>query len=182
MSHAVKTARNVFYQKYYQRHAPGDILLNTNIKLLNKLKGVQLALRIGYRFPTGGGLGAARYTDAPGYFFDLSYGKPLGESNLKWIGMVGFYSWQIISDSHRQDDALLLGNGIEYASDKWRWQTYIAGYLGYLQHSGDKPIIVRSSVEKISKKLGWIFALQQGLHDFKYTSGEIGVKYYYNPH
>jgi hypothetical protein len=113
MSHEIKTKRHVFSHFYYDRQASGDIHLNTNIQLLNKWrKHIQLALRIGYRFPTGGGLGMARYSDGPGYYFDISYGKPFRNSSLKWIGMAGFYSWQIISDRHRQNDAFLFGNGL----------------------------------------------------------------------
>ena len=36
---------------------------------------MQLALRSGLRFPSGYGFGAAGYTDDPGYYFDLSFGK-----------------------------------------------------------------------------------------------------------
>lgn len=78
MSHAIKERRHVFSYFYYNNSAQGDLHLNTNIQLLNKIRNkVHLALRIGYRLPTSNGLGAARFTDAPGYYFDLSAGKPL---------------------------------------------------------------------------------------------------------
>jgi len=177
MSHAIKTTRHVFFIYYYDRHAAGDMHLNTNIQLLNKWrKYIQLALRIGYRFPTGTGLGMARTTDGPGYYFDLSFGKPFHNSSLKWIGMAGFYSWQLISDKHRQNDAFLFGNGLEWNKKSLRLQTYIAGYLGYLENSGDKPIVFRTSLEKKFKRSSLLFGFQQGLHDFKYSSGEVGMK------
>ncbi|MEI9808483.1 MAG: hypothetical protein WDO16_11785 [Bacteroidota bacterium] len=177
MSHAIKTNRHVFYLHYYDRHAAGDMHLNTNIQLLNKWrKDIQLALRIGYRFPTGTGLGVARTTDGPGYYFDLSFGKPFSHSHFKWIGMAGFYAWQLISDKHRQDDAFLFGNGIEWNNKSIRWQTYIAGYLGYLKSSGDKPVVFRTAVEKKLKRNSLLFSFQQGLHDFKYSSVEMGMK------
>lgn len=178
MSHAIKTERRVFYIKYYDDNAKGDIHLNTNIQVLNKWrKHIQLALRIGFRFPAGGDLETARFSDGSGYYFDISYGKPFGNSHFKWIGMAGFYTWQLNQDRHRQDDAFLFGNGIEYDFKSWKWQTYVAGYLGYLRNSGDKPIVARASVEKRLKRMSLLFGFQQGLHDFKYSSGEIGAKY-----
>jgi hypothetical protein len=178
MSHAIKEKRHVFSHFYYDRQASGDVQLNTSIQLLNKWrKDIHLALRVGYRFPAGSGFGTARYTDGPGYYFDLSFGKPFNHSAFKWIGMLGFYSWQIISDKHRQDDAFLFGSGAEWNNRSFRLQTYIAGYLGYLEKSGDKPVVFRTSLEKKLKRCGLLLGFQQGLHDFKYTTAEAGVKY-----
>jgi hypothetical protein len=178
LSHEIKTKRHVFSQFYYDRHAVGDILLNTNFQLLNKWrKHIQLALRIGYRFPAGTGFGLARTSDGPGYHFDLSFGKPFKNSSLKWIGMAGFYTWQIVSDKHRQDDAFLFGSGMEWNTKSLHLQTYIAGYIGYLEKSGDKPVVFRVSAEKKLKRSSLLLGFQQGLNDFKYSSGEVGVKY-----
>jgi hypothetical protein len=177
MSHAIKEQRHVFSHFYYDQHATGDIELNTTIQLLNRWrKNIQLALRIGYRFPTGTGLGVARYTDGPGYHFDLSFGKPLNTS-LKWIGMLGFYSWQLINVGRRQDDAFLFGTGAEWNTKTVRLQTYISGYLGYQLNSGDKPVVFRATVEKKIKRTSLLLGFQQGLHDFKYSSIEVGAKY-----
>lgn len=178
MSHAIKERRHVFSHFYYDQHTSGDVHLNTTIQLLNKWrKQIQLALRIGYRFPTGGGLGMARYTDGPGYYFDLSFGKPFHASPVKWIGMLGFYSWQLIQYGRRQNDAFLFGTGAEWNTKTFRLQTYVAGYLGYLAYSGDKPIVFRTTLEKKLKRLTVLFNFQQGLNDFKYSTVETGIKY-----
>ncbi|TMI73466.1 MAG: hypothetical protein E6H09_06840 [Bacteroidetes bacterium] len=177
MSHAIKEQRHVFSHFYYDQQATGDIELNTTIQLLNRWrKDIQLALRIGYRFPTGTGLGVARYTDGPGYHFDLSFGKPVNTS-LKWIGMLGFYSWQLINVGRRQDDAFLFGTGAEWNTKRVRLQTYVAGYLGYQLNSGDKPVVFRTTVEKKIKRTSFLLGFQQGLHDFKYSSIEVGTKF-----
>jgi hypothetical protein len=181
MSHAIKEQRHVFSHFYYDQHATGDIHLNTTIQLLNKWrKQIQLALRIGYRFPTGGGLGMARYTDGPGYYFDLSFGKPFNSSQLKWIGMLGFYSWQLIQYGRRQNDAFLFGTGAEWNTKTLRLQTYIAGYLGYLENSGDKPIVLRAALEKKLNRTCLLLNFQKGIHDFKYTTVETGIKYLFS--
>lgn len=178
MSSKVKDQRHISPYYYYDRAATGEVHLNTTIQLLNKLrKDIHLALRIGYRFPCGTGFATARYTDGPGYYFNLSFGKPILSSSLQWIGMVGFYSWQIISDKHRQDDAFLFGSGAEWNTKTLKLQTYIAGYLGYLRNSGDKPIVFRTTLEKKIKQNSLLLGFQQGLHDFKYSSVEVGWKY-----
>ncbi len=177
-SDTLKKQRHVYYQNYYDKHARGDVHLNVNIRLLKKWeKTIQLALRIGTRYPASSGLGAARYTDGMGYFFDVSYGKTLSPS-LKWIGMAGFYVWQLNGDSHRQNDAFLFGNGLEWNKNGWKIQAYVAGYLGYLFNSGDKPVVLRAQAEKKINKTGLLLRLQQGIHDFKYSSVELGAKFY----
>lgn len=179
MDQATKEKRHVFSHFFYDQQATGEVLLNTNIQLLNKWRDhIHLALRVGYRFPTSSGLGMARYSDAPGYYFDLSFGKPI-DAHWKLTGMLGFYSWQIQSDEHQQDDAFLFGAGMEWNKNNWRIQTNIAGYLGYLEDNGDKPVVVRFGLEKKIKKIGWLFRFQQGLHDLDYSSFEGGIKYFF---
>lgn len=181
MSHAIKERRHVFSQFYYDHEASGEIHLNTNIQLLNKWRRyIQLALRAGYRFPTGSGFGAARYSDGPGYYFDLSFGKPFNHSAVKWIGMLGFYSWQIESDGHNQDDAFLFGSGLEWNTRSLRLEAYAAGYAGYINNSGDKPFVFRTNIEKKLKRKSLLLGFQQGLHDFKYFSVEAGAKFLFN--
>ena len=179
MSHAVKEERHVFTAYYYDNHAEGDIHFNMNIQLLNKWrKYVQLAGRIGYRYPTSSGLGSARFIDAPGYYFDISFGKPFQRNaSFKWIGMAGLYSWQTNLDGKRQDDAFLFGGGLEYNKKRFRLQSYVGGYLGYMEHQGDKPIVFRTGAEKTWNHKILLLRFQQGLHDLKYTSVEAGMKF-----
>lgn len=80
-------------------------------------------------------------------------------------------------DSHRQDDAFLFGSGLEWNHKGWHVQCYTAGYLGYLYQSGDKPVLIRASIEKRNEKAGFLFRLQQGIHDYRYISAELGYKY-----
>jgi hypothetical protein len=177
-THAKKEERHISPQFYYDKKGEGELHLNTNFQVMKRWrKFIQLALRMGYRFPMGSGFGAARDIDAPGYYFDLSFGKPINHSALKWIGMLGFYSWQIESDKNNQDDAILFGTGFEWNKNNWRIQANVAGYLGYLEDSGDKPVVLRFNLEKRIKRIGLLFGFQQGLHDFKFSSLEAGLKY-----
>lgn len=178
MSTAIKEKRHVFSPYYNDHSTPGDIHLNTTFQLLKKWReSIQLALRIGFRFPSGSDFGAARYTDGPGYYFDISMGKPIKNSSVKWIAMMGFYVWQIKSDYHNQNDALLVGSGLEWNKKSLRLQTYIAGYMGYLQNIGDDPFVFRANMEKKLHRTTLLLGFQQGLKDFAYSSVEVGAKY-----
>lgn len=181
MSHAVKEKRHVFSHYYYDKSAQGEMHLNTNIQLLNRWrKNIHLALRIGYRLPTSNGLGVARFTDAPGYYFNLSGGKPLEGSDWKLIGMAGLYVWQTNLAGKRQNDAFLFGGGAEWNRSAWRIQVYSSGYLGYMNNSGDKPILFRTSLERKGKRTTALLKFQQGICDFEYTSFEAGIRYVFN--
>jgi hypothetical protein len=181
MDHATKEKRHVFSHYYYDDHAAGDVIINTNINLFNKIRHkIHFALRGGYRIPTSNGVGAARFTDAPGYYFDVSMGKPLKNSHWKWIAMAGFYSWQTYSVEHQQNDAFVFGSGLEYNNKRWRAQGSVSGYLGY-EDMGDKPILFRASIEKRSAHIGWVIRFQHGIKDYGFTSIETGVKYLLKP-
>jgi hypothetical protein len=177
MDHATKTARHIYYQYYYNDHSDGDAYLNMNIQMLNKWrKYVHLALRIGYRYPTSSSYGAARYTDAPGYFFDLSAAKPFGvNSPLKFAMMIGFYAWQTNSDIENQDDALQVGAGLEYNKNKWRLQLNACAYYGY--ENRDDPVVARFYIEKKMQRFSALLHFQQGLQDFDYSTIEGGFKW-----
>ena len=180
MSHKIKTERHVFPIHYYDHYSEGDVHLNTNIQLFNnKSKNIQSALRIGYRFPTSQ-IGAARFTDAPGYYFDISFAKGFhSHPAVKWIVMAGGYFWQAEIKREPQDDAFLFGTGLEWNKKNLRIQTSVAGYLGYFYRLRDKPILFRTSFDKSVKRKILFFQFQQGLHNFNYSSIELGMKYCY---
>lgn len=179
VSDTIKRLRHVYYPFYYDNTAKGDVIVNTNINLLNKWRDkVQLALRIGVRLPSSGykDVAKARFVDATCYYVDVSAGIPLSKT-LKWNSMAGLYVWQQDKDDLRQDDAFLFGTGLEWNKNGWRFQGYCAGYIGYQHGSGDKPIVFRASIEKNYRKAGWLLRLQQGVNDYNYTSVEVGGKW-----
>ncbi len=181
MSDTLKRERHVYYKYYNDKVAHGDVIVNTTIQLFKKWrKKIAVALRMSYRLPSSSGFGAARFFDGMGYHFDISMAKSFHSIPLKWIAMVGFYCWQIEQEDFRQDDAFLFGTGFEWNPSSWRLQTYVAGYLGYLEHSGDKPIVFRTTAEKRINKTSLLVRFQQGLHDFKYSTVEFGGKYYFS--
>lgn len=178
MSHARKTERRVFHLFYDSRWATGDVLLNTYIQLLRRPQSsADALLRIGYRFPSSSMLGAARFTDAPGYFFDLSAGKPLGP-NWRLSGMLGFYVWQTNRDDRLQNDAFLFGAGLSHTTPGWEWTASFRGYWGYMG-SGDDPMAASLSLQRRAPgRFAWRLGVQQGLLDLRYSTLFVGAIFY----
>lgn len=182
MSTAIKEKRHVYYENFNDKKAAGDLMLNTNFRLFKKWAPVvDFIFQIGYRMPSGTDYGSARYSDGPGYHFAINMGKPLNKAkSLKLTAMAGFYVWQIESDIFKQDDAFLFGAGIEYRKKKFSLHTTIAGYLGYLEKQGDKPVVFRTRAEQQLKKMKLVLGFQQGLNDFEYSSFDAGLRFNFN--
>lgn len=176
VTHQLKEQRKVVHHAYYKTSAIGDVHINFNINLLNKIKDkVKLSLRSGYRYATSTRYEAARMTNAPGYYFDVSASRNFyPQSKWMYAAMAGMYVWQL--PLGLQNDAILFGAGVEYNNKQFQLQTNITGYLGYMKN-GDQPIVYRLRAGSTKKGMNWLAQFQQGLHDFKYTSGEIGGKF-----
>lgn len=182
MSTALKEKRHVYYEFWNDKKAAGDLLLNTNFRLLKKWAPVMdLILQIGYRMPSGTDYGTARYSDGPGYHFAINMGKPLNKAKtLKLTAIAGFLVWQIESDIFKQDDAFLFGGGLEYRKKNFSLETNVGGYLGYLEKQGDKPVVFRARAEQQLKKMKLVLGFQQGLNDFEYSSVDAGLRFNFN--
>ncbi|TXC76257.1 hypothetical protein [Luteibaculum oceani] len=160
----------------------GDVHISTQIKLLDANdRRPDISLLIHLKTASGGGLGAARYTDTPGYHFAFSVGKtsnPVSKSlqSYRWYSIVGFMAYQTYRTDYRQNDALIYGVGNQIQTKSLNLQTELGGYFGYI-NNGDRPLLLRI---KLEGKLGnWkkvFFQFQQGLHDFPYSSITIGRK------
>ena len=182
MSTAIKEQRHVYYEYWNDKKAAGDLIINTNFRLLKKWSRVaDFIFQLGYRMPSGTDYGTARYSDGPGYHFAINLGKPLNKTKtLKLTAMAGFLVWQIQSDIFRQDDAFLFGAGLEYRKKNFSLHTNIAGYLGYLENQGDKPVVFRTRAEQQFKKMKLVLGFQQGLNDFEYSSFDAGLRFNFN--
>ena len=89
--------------------------------------------------------------------------------------MAGFYAWQTNDDDLFQDDALLLGAGLEYNRNQWRVQLNNCAYYGY-RDNRDDPMVLRAAVEKRIRRFTALVKFQQGLQDFDYSTVEAGLK------
>jgi hypothetical protein len=173
-----KLKRHVYYTSYYDNKAQGDVFFNFRLQMLNQWrKYIHIALRAGFRYPTSSSVGAARYTDAPGYHFDLSFSKPVLQDKLKLSFMGGLYVWQL--NTGGQDDAFLFGGSMEYNYKNLRWRINCRGYSGY-RNNGDRPLILESLLEKRFNNFGILLNLQKGLHDYDFTTLSLGTKFIFN--
>jgi hypothetical protein len=121
---------------------PGDVRAGARFLLADEGRrrpalGVQLIVKS----TTGKGLDALRFTNAPGYVFDLLAAKNLrsgGPVRLRALAKVGFLAWQV--GHGRQDDAVDFGatlrsvfsSGVSLAAE-------LRGYAGWRGH--DKPVV-----------------------------------------
>lgn len=179
MSHDIKTERKVFHIFYNSKYAVGDVYLHTDIQLLKAEKHFTDArLRIGYRFPSASMQGAARYTDAPGYYFDVGVGKAFAKNKfqIRPSLMLGFYVWQTNRSDQFQDDAFLFGTAIEATWENFQVQSSFRGYLGYL-NDGDRPGTIDLQIERKMHDLKLILGGGLGLWDNLYNRLELGAAY-----
>lgn len=127
----------------------GDIYFSTYLQLIeesDKLPGV--GLRAAIRTASGLHLKNARYTDAPGYFFDVSVGKFIVKNenfNLRLFTMLGFYAWQTNDVNALQNDAIMFSLGADSRYGNWFWKTDFSGFKGYL-NNGDFPLAFRNEL------------------------------------
>ena len=164
-------------------HTWGDYYFSTIIQLTkNKPVLPDMALAFSCKTASGKSILNARYTDAPAYFFDVSFGKDLqlpvtGIDKFRIYGTAGFYVWQTNSDQHPQDDAFLYGLGCETQLGKWRFNQVLAGYNGYLE-MGDRPSVFRSQITRQQSFFNYSLEYQLGLRDYQFSSFKLCVAFF----
>lgn len=156
----------------------GDFYFESLFKLLSQEKhNWDAVLRIAVKTASGTDLEASRFTDTPGYYFDLGLGKKLNESSRLSV-MLGFYAWQTYSTLQRQDDAFLYGLSYQKNLSNFLLTSSLEGYIGYI-NNGDRPMVLRLKAEqKNDKKFRLFLGFQKGLINFPYTSAELGFAYF----
>ncbi|HKK74495.1 MAG TPA: hypothetical protein VJ953_05455 [Saprospiraceae bacterium] len=182
MSHARKTERRVFHTFYDAEYAVGDVQLHTNIQLLEANRHFADArLRLGYRFASSSLQGAARFTDAPGYFFDLGVAKAFAKKNLEIRPslMLGFYVWQTNRADQFQNDAFLYGAALDINWKDYQLHSSFRGYIGYL-NDGDRPGTIDLRLSRRLKRFQISLGGGVGLWDNLYHRLELGSSYSLN--
>jgi hypothetical protein len=161
--------------------AGGDIYFGTVIQLVKNKKFPDVAFRMTCRTASGTDVSAARYTNAPGYFFDLSMGKDFKNdkfffSTIRLYGMIGFYCWQTNLVNYMQDDSFLYGVGVDLSSEKIIISASAGGYIGYIK-DGDRPAVARLSLFRKGNHFNYGLSGQAGLNDYYYNSIRISLVY-----
>lgn len=163
--------------------AIGDFYFTTLIQLVKDRKFPNTLLRAALKTASGTNLEAVRYSDAPGYFFDVSISEDLGSAEhviFRPYGMIGFYSWQTNDELMLQNDALLYGVGADVEKNGWRITGSWSGYYGY-KNNGDRPMQLNTEVRKDYEKKAFRIQYQHGLHDWLYRSVRFSFIWKLNP-
>ena len=152
--------------------AGGDIYVSTCVQIIKNKKFPDLMLRFALRTASGTHLRDARYTDAPGYFIDVSFGKSIFTKDkfikeIRFYGDGGLYTYQTYDLQNLQNDCFLYGGGICLNTKKLSWINCIGGYSGYLDN-GDKPIVYRSELRMLNPMHDFAIAYENGLQDYPY--------------
>lgn len=163
--------------------AIGDFYFTTLIQLVKDRKFPNTLLRAALKTASGTNLEAVRYSDAPGYFFDVSISEDLGSAEhviFRPYGMIGFYSWQTNDELMLQNDALLYGVGADLEKNGWRITGSWSGYYGY-KNNGDRPMQLNTEVRKDYEKKAFRIQYQHGLHDWLYRTVRFSFIWKLNP-
>ncbi|WP_116107289.1 hypothetical protein [Lewinella sp. IMCC34191] len=164
--------------------AGGDVYVGTHIQLVqDHAHWPDLLLSINLKTASGNRLSAARYTDTPGYYFDLSAGKTFERegslASLRPHALLGFYVWQTFMDNYYQNDAVLYGLGCDFRFRKLTLTPALGGYYGYLD-IGDRPLVGRLDLRtQRDRGMEYFARLQHGFADYPYSTVRLGVTFHY---
>ncbi len=161
----------------------GDFYFSTLVQISKDRKFPNTLFRFAAKTASGNQLEAARYTDSPGYFFDLSFSKPLIKKSdrvFRPFTMLGFYSWQTNDELNLQNDAFLYAIGTDYLIQEWRFSTSLAGYSGY-KNRRDRPVQINFDVRKKLRKNALRLQYLHGLRDWEYRTVRFSFIWNLNP-
>lgn len=152
--------------------ASGDFYFSTLIQLLKDRKFPNTLLRFATKTTSGNQLEAARYSDSPGYFFDLSFSKEWGQPEtglFRPFGLFGFYSWQTNDELNLQNDAFTYALGADYEKNNWLLSSSWSGYSGY-KDERDRPMQLNFEVRKDFNQKAIRLQYLHGLRHWEYKT------------
>ena len=180
MSDEIRDER-ISRERYPKGVTPGDLYFSTLVQLSKNRKFPNTLLRMATKTSSGGAYVAARYSDSPGYFFDLSFSKDfVSPSQTTWrpFATFGFYSWQTNDQDNLQNDALMYGLGLEFLKNNWIATSSLAGYAGY-KNEKDQPLVANFDLERKlggkSLKLQYI----HGIKDWEYDTFKLAFIWHF---
>lgn len=156
----------------------GDLYFSTLIQVVKGRKFPDTMLRMTGRTASGNQLEGARYSDSPGYFFDLSFSREFAGRNekMKFLPYAsgGFFSWQTNDDMNLQNDAYMYGIGADLKWSRWTVSNSLSGYSGY-KNENDRPMVYTFDINHTFKNK--IIRLQYlyGIRDWLYQTIKVSV-------
>lgn len=162
--------------------AIGDFYFSTLIQVVKDRDFPNTLFRFAARTASGNQLEAARYSDSPGYFFDLSFSKDIGvlESGIfRPFGLFGFYSWQTNDELNLQNDAFMYALGADYIISNNLFSVSWSGYSGY-KNERDRPMQLNLEYRKDFKKKAIRVRYLHGIRDWEYKTIKFSFIWKFN--
>jgi len=159
----------------------GDFYFTTLVQLLKNRNFPNTLLRMAARTSSGGMYEAGRYSDSPGYFFDLSFSKPAGflkSGTLTPFASIGFYNWQTNDELNLQNDAFMYGAGLDLKKDFWNTSLCLSGYSGY-KNQRDDPMVLTFDLRRDVGNRAIRFQIINGLKSWDYTTVRFSAVWYF---
>jgi hypothetical protein len=163
--------------------AIGDFYFSTLIQLSKNRKFPNALLRFATKTASGNQLEAARYTDSPGYFLDVSFSKQWSTSNnglFRPFGLVGFYSWQTNDELNLQNDALMYALGTDFEKNTWLVSASWSGYSGY-KNKRDRPMQLNFDIQKNIDRKTLRIQYFHSLREWGYKTLRFSFIWKFNP-
>ncbi|MEL6674438.1 MAG: hypothetical protein AAFR61_19675 [Bacteroidota bacterium] len=160
--------------------AAGDVHVRTTVLLWKEKARRPYAMVSAYlKTASGTDLANARYTDTPGYAFELHTGKRIALADphtfLRLYGKGGFFAWQTHDDTFLQNDAITYGVGLGLTRSSWKLDASLDGYIGYLDN-GDRPFIGQIEGSHSGKSVELFARYRHGIRDFPYQIFTLGFR------
>lgn len=162
-------------------NAGGDIYVGTHIQVIKDKKLLpDLLLSIDIKTASGTNSESARYTNSPGYIFDLSGGKDIAINSgilqsIRPFAMAGFFVYQTNRTDFQQNDALLYGVGLDLNFNKIKFTSAYGGYQGYIK-DGDTPKVLRSTIKtQFATTINYELRFGKGLDSNFYDAIRLGI-------
>lgn len=163
--------------------ASGDFYFSTLIQLVKERKFPNTLLRMACKTASGNQFEGARYSDSPGYFFDLSFSKEIGKTETRMFrpfALAGFYSWQTNDELNLQNDAFMYAMGADYVINDIMFSTSCSGYSGYKEER-DKPVQLNFELRKDFNGKAFRIQYIHGLRDWEYRTVKFSFLWKFKP-
>ena len=163
--------------------AVGDFYFSTLIQILKDRKFPNTLFRATVKTASGNQLEGARYADSPGYFFDLSFSRELGNKEngmFRPFGLFGFYSWQTNDEENLQNDAFMYAAGVDFEKNNYLLSSSLSGYSGY-KNERDQPMQLNFELRKDFEKKAFRFQYLHGLRHWEYKTIKFSFIWKFNP-
>ena len=175
----VNALRRLPYEGDLQGIDSGDLYISADVRILNQERHyIDMTARAALKTASANQFAKGRCYDAPGYFFDASFGRGFdfgGKGhNLRVAASAGFLCWQ--TDNGRQNDAVMYGLLLAYSYKPFTIDTCFGGYAGW-EHDGDCPMTLKTNLSYRIGDLALRLSHQVGFMDWPYHQIRVGVTY-----